>query len=315
MCVKKTQAGFEKEVFELVGSEYRVNGKYSGTKKEVSFYHSVCKENVSIRADWFLKGGKCTNCTQSERVKKFANDVETLGDGDYELLEDFEHYGKNVLMKHKTCGNVWKANTRNFLNGRRCMPCSVKGQTKTHSKYVEEVKELVKDEYSVVGEYMGKDRKVEILHNVCGKVNKVNASSFIQGSRCPHCNESKGESRISKYMDLNLYNYKFQHKINECRDKRVLPFDFAVFNEGKLICLIEYEGIQHFEPVKFFGGVENLRVVQRRDGIKREFCKSKGIKLIEIPYWEKENVESILDEELNTLFKSKNIKKEQLEMF
>ena len=39
-----------------------------------------------------------------------------------------------------------------------------------------------------------------------------------------------------------------------------LRFDFAVFDdEGDLDFLIEYQGIQHFEPKSKFGGIAGLR--------------------------------------------------------
>ena len=40
---------------------------------------------------------------------------------------------------------------------------------------------------------------------------------------------------------------------------------------------------------------------QRRDEIKREFCKNNGIKLLEIRYDEQKNTKEILKKELNLL--------------
>lgn len=40
----------------------------------------------------------------------------------------------------------------------------------------------------------------------------------------------------------------------------VLRFDFAVFDDdGEIDFLIEYQGIQHYEPKSKFGGVAGLR--------------------------------------------------------
>ena len=48
--------------------------------------------------------------------------------------------------------------------------------------------------------------------------------------------------------------------------------------------LIEFQGIQHYQPVKRFGGVKKFELNQQRDQIKRLFAKSNGSNLIEIPY-------------------------------
>lgn len=45
---------------------------------------------------------------------------------------------------------------------------------------------------------------------------------------------------------------------------------------------IEYQGIQHYEPVLLFGGEEGLAATQARDAIKRELCNEFGCELLEV---------------------------------
>lgn len=47
---------------------------------------------------------------------------------------------------------------------------------------------------------------------------------------------------------------------------------------------IEYQGVQHYEAVDVFGGVEGLQNAKRRDEIKRKKCKENGVKLVEWNY-------------------------------
>ena len=47
---------------------------------------------------------------------------------------------------------------------------------------------------------------------------------------------------------------------------------------------IEYQGIQHYIPVEFFGGEEALNQRQELDRQKRELCEENGVRLIEWPY-------------------------------
>ena len=47
---------------------------------------------------------------------------------------------------------------------------------------------------------------------------------------------------------------------------------------------IEYQGIQHYLPVEFFGGEEALTQRQELDRVKKELCASNSVKLIEWPY-------------------------------
>ena len=47
---------------------------------------------------------------------------------------------------------------------------------------------------------------------------------------------------------------------------------------------IEYQGIQHYLPVDFFGGEEALTQRRDLDRVKKEFCTANSVQLIEWPY-------------------------------
>ena len=50
---------------------------------------------------------------------------------------------------------------------------------------------------------------------------------------------------------------------------------------------IEYQGIQHYLPVEFFGGEEALRQRQDLDRVKEDLCRKNKVRLIQWPYtWE-----------------------------
>ena len=100
-------------------------------------------------------------------------------------------------------------------------------------------------------------------------------------SSCPVCKESKGEKEIRLYLDNNNINYVIQKKFNGCRHKRKLPFDFYLPNYN--MC-IEYDGIQHFEPIGIFGGNKRYDEQQIKDNLKNVFCEKENIILIRIKY-------------------------------
>lgn len=60
---------------------------------------------------------------------------------------------------------------------------------------------------------------------------------------------------------------------------------------------IEYQGIQHYLPVGFFGGEEALSTRQELDDMKRKLCEENNVRLIEWPYSmdpTAENVDTVL---------------------
>ena len=166
-----------------------------------------------------------------------------------------------------------------------------------HEEFIKKVKEQVGDEYTFKGEYRYAREKIPVIHNKCGHCYSVTPDNFLRGNRCPHCKASKGEHKIMKYLENNSFDYDTQVVFKDLKDNHPLRFDFSIKTPNNFI-LLEYDGIQHFEPVKHWGGEEGLRRNQLRDKMKNDYVREKGYKLIRIPYWEFDNIEEILNEEL-----------------
>lgn len=179
-------------------------------------------------------------------------------------------------MKHGCykCSSVYPLTTEDFIN---------RANLVHNYKYI----------YSLV-EYKNMNEPVIIICPIHGEFSQV-ALNHLQGNGCSICNSSKGELIIKKYLDKYKINYIQQYCFNDCKYIRLLPFDFYLPDYN--IC-IEYDGEQHFKAIDYFGGEENFVKVRNHDGIKTNFCKQNDIRLIRIPYYEKGNIENILNKEL-----------------
>jgi hypothetical protein len=115
-------------------------------------------------------------------------------------------------------------------------------------------------------------------------------------------NVSGGEKILSDILKKNKIQFFTQKKYTDCYHTSLkgnctpLKFDIYV---PKFDTLIEYDGIQHFIPVNYFGGEEGFKLIKKRDNIKNEYCEKNGIKLIRIPYtMKKEEIEPYILKEL-----------------
>ncbi len=91
-------------------------------------------------------------------------------------------------------------------------------------------------------------------------------------------------------------------RIRECRDKQSLPFDFAILGDNdKLSGLIEFQGEQHYKPIEYWSGDKGFESQKKRDKIKFEYCKANNIPLLIIPYWDFDNIETLLNQFINLL--------------
>ena len=120
---------------------------------------------------------------------------------------------------------------------------------------------------------------------------KQSSQFHMYGGDCPSCNESKGEKSIRIFLEKNNIHYINEYKFDDCKNKLSLPFDFYL---PKYNTLIEFDGIQHFEPLEFFGGEKSLEKRKYNDNLKDEYCIMNDISLIRISYKDINNIDNIL---------------------
>ena len=100
---------------------------------------------------------------------------------------------------------------------------------------------------------------------------------------------SRGEIKICDILDMAGLDYKEEFIFEDLVSSsgRPLRFDFAVFDDdGEIDFLIEYQGIQHYEPKSKFGGKQGLFRQQHNDMQKRKYCLEHNLTLVSIPYWD-----------------------------
>ena len=116
------------------------------------------------------------------------------------------------------------------------------------------------------------------------RVDHLKGQSHSRTISCGCASQSSGEIKIIQLLEQAQIDFQCQYRI---RDFNIgAPFDFAIFNQNKLLGLIEYDGEQHFKAVEIWGGEEQLKKQQERDNKKNQWCKENNILLIRIPYTE-----------------------------
>ena len=164
--------------------------------------------------------------------------------------------------------------SKNHLKGSGCSICN-----KNKANYSFSDKALLKHnnkyDYSLV-DYIDNKTKIKIICPIHGEFEQK-AEHHLNGAGCPICNESRGEREIKQFLTNRSINFTQQKRFAECRDKKPLPFDFYLHDYNTCI---EFNGRQHYEPIKYWGGLENFKKQQKRDKIKKEYCKNNHIKLI-----------------------------------
>ena len=117
---------------------------------------------------------------------------------------------------------------------------------------------------------------------------------------------SKNQERIFKIVEQlfpeeAIKNYKHPELVYK-KSKRKMELDIFV-PSAKLA--VEYQGEQHFFPLKHFGGMKRLLDLQNRDQEKKDACERNGIILVEIDYKWDGKKDTIL-EKIEQILRSKD---------
>ena len=284
-----------KRIVEEKGYELLEIVREKNNDKLFVFVVVKCKNGHIRKSRWdnFLK--KDCPCYKNEEYdKKIKDELKIKG---FELLEiERQNRRTYITIKCKE-GHINKKVWQGINDVVGCKDCQREKMTKwTDNKIIEYIKS---EKYKVIefikSNIIGEKRLIVQCDNE-HKPYEVYFRNFLNGKRCPCCHESNGEKKISKILSNLNINYIAQYKFNDCFYKDKLRFDFYLPDYN--IC-IEFDGGQHYEIVEWFGGLDNFINTKIRDTIKNEYCKKNNIKLIRKPYWEFDNMENIIMNELN----------------
>lgn len=235
--------------------------------------------------------------------EEFVAQVEDVSKGEYKVIGTYTYANDNIEMYHTECGNNFFIRANNFLQGKRCPACKVNRIKKAQRKPQQVVEKQLSERHNgsiiLVDNYINTHTKVKFKCLNCNTTFEAEPNSVLRLSGCPTCKIPKGEKLISDYLESRCVRFTRQKRFKDCKSKRTLMFDFYLLD---LNILIEYDGLQHFKPIEYFGGEEAFEDQKKRDEIKNNFSKTSGIPLIRIPYkYTKDKVIKVLDEILGSV--------------
>jgi len=122
----------------------------------------------------------------------------------------------------------------------------------------------------------------------CGNIVYIPSARLLGGQISCGCINSKGEEKINIILSKNNIDYITQKTFNGLvgENNTRLRFDFYINNHY----LLEYDGIQHFQPGPGWNTKEKFEKRKQYDEFKNKWCKENNIPLIRIPYTRYDNL-------------------------
>lgn len=244
----------------------------------------ICPEHGEFeqRASNHVAGQKCPYCVnQKWNNDMFIQKSKKIHGSKYDYsLVDYKNAHKKIIIICPEHGEFTQIPWNHISLKEGCPYC---GKNKSNMElFLKKTEEVHKGkyDYSFFTEYTNNRDKIRIICPKHGEFVQI-LCNHLNGQGCPVCLETKGERKIREFLNYNKIIFESYKRFKECRCKKPLPFDFYLPEYN--IC-IEYDGPQHFEPIKFFGGENKLEYTIMLDKIKEDFCNKNGIKLIRIKY-------------------------------
>ena len=284
ISAKKTNQQFQEEVHDLVGSEYEFLESYINNKTKIKVKHNKCGHIYKVTPHHFLRGVRCPKCygTPKKTDVQFKKEVYDLVGDEYTFLDYYIDANTKLRVKHNRCGNTYSVLPSSFLRGHRCPYC-YGNLKKNNADFKRYIYNLVGAEYKFLDTYVDSKTKIRVKHIKCGNIYEVTPNNFFTGYRCPYCSSPKGEVAVNKILKSLRIKYEPQKTFDDLRDNRLLSYDFFVPSQS---ILIEYQGLQHYEPIDIFGGVSQFKLQQKHDKMKSDYAKAHNYNLIAVPYTE-----------------------------
>lgn len=199
----------------------------------------------------------------------------------------------------------WQATVANVVNGSTCPVCmnrKITDENNLSILFPETVKEWDYEKNKNIDPVkVSAGSKVKVWW-VCLRNLEHNWYSTIKdraqkNSGCPFC---ANEINVSEHKMLGLIKDIFKGKeIKYCyRPEWLKRMEIDVY-VPELKLGFEYQGIQHFRPVDFFGGEKTYIAQVQRDKLKKEICDDQNVALIYVYHDEKVSRELIEQKILN----------------
>mgnify|MGYP000210167306 CR=1 FL=1 len=295
---------FLKRVNDIFGENINIDFSkfiYTKSNKKATF---ICHEKdkfgnehgeFKMTPNNFLRGERCPKCRKHiiKDTSYFIKESKLIyGENtfDYSKTEYVNDKTNVILICHKKdeFGNEhgeFKIKPYNHLRQNcGCKKCSSVTEL-TQDSLEKRVNKLYDNKYDLSLVNVSKGDGKKIITVICHEKDKdgiehgefkTTPQRLLSGHSCPKC------GLRNNVMELKLFNFlkkEFEIVIHNYHNKEIFGSKSIDCFIPKFNIAVECQGLQHFEPIKRFGGLDEFIKIQERDEQKYRQCIENGIKI------------------------------------
>lgn len=294
----KTNEKFLEELKNIL-PEVKPLEMYQNSKTKILCRCLVHNNEFYSTPDHLLKGKVgCDEC-KSDKIKKaltkshddYVHDLLLVNDN-IEILGEYKTSKDPINVRCTKCGFVWDPEAGSLLQGNGCPHCV--GRFKTTEEFILEIQKYNED-VEIIGEYVDSHTKIKYRCKECTH-EWFAIPGNLRYSGCPECNMSRGEKMIKRFFQ--------EHGINYIRNKMFpnligvgcgnLSYDFYLPDYN---ILLEYQGEFH-DGTAYQQTEDDYEKQKEHDNRKRQYANDNNYELVEIWYYDYNDIENILKNKL-----------------
>lgn len=295
---RKTTEQFIEDARKIHGDKFDYSEvEYINNKTKIKIICKSCGKKFLQMPYSHLAGFGCPYCAglAKDSTESFIEKAKQIHGNKFDYSKvDYKGSKTKICVICKECGKEFWQYPTNHLSGHGCPECRYIKQRLTTEQFVEKAKQVHGDKYDYSKvDYKNTETKVCII---CPKHGEFwqEPRIHLEGKGCPECNNSKGEERIKLYLESHNINFVHDEACLEFLDNMRPDFYLPDYN-----LIIEFDGMQHFEANEMFGGEKGFKERQEMDRLKNQLCEENNVDILRIPYWNLENIDSILKKSLD----------------
>lgn len=295
MSKRMTQEMFLEKSHEVHGDRYdysKVIFKYAKEPVEI-----ICPKHGSFwqrPQDHYLKGCGCPKCKGEKviEIHKYRKEdwlklvKEKYGDKYNYSKVEYINYNTPVTIICPIHGEFECTPNNHYKSNTGCPKCGREKANRTESStqeyFIEKAKQVHnnKYDYSKV-KYINQQYKVAIICPEHGEFQQL-PGNHLMGQGCPKC-QLKSQTKLYEKLKESFPNEEILFEVG----RNIIPWiklqRFDIYFP-KYNIAVEYNGIQHYIPIEYFGGQLIFEAQLEYDKLKRQKCKENNCILFEIKY-------------------------------
>ena len=281
--------------------DYRANrvgvsvvGRYAGALVDIKLKcHTCCHRWVATAAS-VLRGHGCPSCARKKQRLTEDEVRSRLAPRNITLMGKYKTSMDSLRVRCMTCNHVWRTLASSVMLRSGCPACA--GCARITPR--EAARRCKKVGLMLLGGYSTSQKRVRVRCRKCSREWEPRANDIFNGHGC-RCKEGYGnaEEKVRKIVErVTGWRFPKAKPIWLRGRSRTNQMDLDGYNERHSVAF-EYQGIQHYRALAYFGGATKLLRTKRNDERKRQLCRRHGVLLIRIPYW-KSDVASFVSAKL-----------------